>query len=103
MISLRAVLESKTIVQALTSSIRGLLTINIDPVKLQGLKQAVYVMQCIVRNDTEGDIVKTLGGDQQLFDMWKSFLQHNGWMSRTKQGWEMTAKGELWRTHETEL
>jgi hypothetical protein len=69
---------------------------RIDPTKLSGLKQAVYVMQCLVRNDTESNIVKNLGDDQQLYNMWKIFLQHNGWMARTERGWKMSTKGERW-------
>jgi hypothetical protein len=76
------------------------MTTLIDPTKLSGLRQAVYVMVCIVRNDAESSIVKNLGNDQQLYNMWKLFLRHNGWMARTKQGWETTAKGECWRLRE---
>ena len=66
------------------------------PVQLAGLKQAVYVMECLVRNHSEEQIVRMLGGDEQLFDMWKSFLLHNQWMEETMQGWSVTAKGLIW-------
>jgi hypothetical protein len=71
-------------------------TIIIDPVRLTGLKQAAYVMGCIVRNDSEEQITRMLGGDEQLFDMWKSFLKHNQWMTETMQGWSVTSKGAMW-------
>ena len=72
------------------------MTININPVKLAGLKQAVYVMGCLARNDSEAQIVKMLGGDEQLYRMWTSFLKHNRWMIETKEGWSVTAKGSMW-------
>jgi hypothetical protein len=72
------------------------MTSVINPVKLAGLKQAAFVMGCLVRNDSEEQIVRMLGGDEQLFDMWKSFLKHNQWMEETTQGWSATAKGAMW-------
>ena len=45
----------------------------VNPLLLVGLKQAVYVMGCLVRHDDENEIVRELSGDKQLFDMWKSF------------------------------
>ena len=68
----------------------------IVPAQLVGLKQAAYVMGCLVRNDSEQEIVKMLGGDEQLYDMWKSFLKHNRWMEETTVGWSVTAKGAMW-------
>ena len=42
------------------------MTSIMNPVQLIGLKQAVYVMGCLVRNDSEEQIVRMLGGDGQL-------------------------------------
>jgi hypothetical protein len=77
------------------------MTSIINPVQLAGLKQAVYVMECLVRNDSEEEIVRMLGGDDQLFDMWKSFLKHNQWMTESMQGWSITAKGAMWNKRAT--
>lgn len=48
------------------------------------------------QNDGEDQIVKMLGGDEQLYDMWKSFLKHNHWMSATTEGWSVTEKEKMW-------
>lgn len=77
------------------------MTTIIDPVQLAGLKQAVYVMGCLVRNDREEEIIRMLGGDAQLFDMWKLFLRHNQWMTETSEGWSITAKGAMWNKRST--
>jgi hypothetical protein len=72
------------------------MTSIINPVQLAGLQQAPYVMGCLVRNDSEEQIVKMLGGDEQLYDMWKSFLKHNNWIIETLEGCYITAKGAMW-------
>ena len=71
------------------------MTTIVDPVRLAGLKQAVYVMESLVRNDSEVEIIRMLGGDAQLFNMWKLFLRHNQWIVETAEGWSTTAKGEM--------
>jgi hypothetical protein len=73
------------------------MTTMIDPVRFVGLEQAAYVMDCLVRNDSEENTVSMLGGDKQLFDMWKSFLKHNHWITETMQGYSTTAKGAMWK------
>jgi hypothetical protein len=72
------------------------MTSTINPAQLSGLKQAVFVMGCLARNDSEEQIVKMLAGDEQLFDMWKIFLKHNQWIEESIQGWSITAKGSVW-------
>ena len=72
------------------------MTTIIDPVKLAGLQQAAYVMGCLVKQQNKEEIVKMLGGDAQLFDMWKSFLKYNQWIEPEMEGWSMTAKGMEW-------
>jgi hypothetical protein len=68
----------------------------INPAQLPGLKQAVFVMGCLARNDSEEQIVKMLGGDEQLFAMWKLFLKHNQWIEETFEGYSITGKGIMW-------
>jgi hypothetical protein len=77
------------------------MTTIINPVQLAGLKQAAYVMGCLARNDSEEQVVRMLEGDEQLFDMWKSFLRHNQWMEQTTEGWSVTAKGAVWSKRAT--
>ena len=72
------------------------MTSIIKPAQLSGLKQAACVMRCIVRNDDCKEIVRMLDGDDQLYQMWKLFLVHNNWITKTKEGWAMTPKGALW-------
>jgi hypothetical protein len=72
------------------------MTTIIDPVRLAGLKQAAYVMGCLVRNDSEAHVIMALGGDTQLYHMWKSFLRHNQWIAETTHGYSITAKGSMW-------
>jgi hypothetical protein len=72
------------------------MTSIINPVQLAGLKQAAFVMECLVRGRSEEEIVRMLGGDEQLFNMWKLFLKHNEWMVETFKGYSITAKGSLW-------
>lgn len=77
------------------------MTTIIDLVNLPGLKQAAYVMGCLVRNDSEDQIIRMLGSDKQLFDMWKLFLRHNQWITDTKEGWAITGKGAMWSNRVT--
>jgi hypothetical protein len=68
----------------------------IDPVRLVGLKQAAYVMQCLIKGQNKEEIVIALGGDDQLVSMWISFLLHNRWITEGGEGWSVTAKGTNW-------
>jgi len=72
------------------------MTTIIEPDMLVGLKQAVYVMDCLVKGHREEQIAITLGGDKQLVSMWLLFLKHNHWMEETMSGWSLTAKGKSW-------
>jgi len=72
------------------------MTSIINPLKLSGLKQAAYVMECLVRKESEEQIAGALGGDGQLVELWKSFLKHNGWMMQTPRGYSVTSKGAIW-------
>ena len=72
------------------------MTTAIDPVKLAGLKQAVYVMQCLAKGQSEEQIAIALNNDEQLVTMWVSFLRHNYWMIQEFGKWSITAKGENW-------
>lgn len=70
----------------------------LDPVRLVGLKQAVFVMQGLTTGQSEQQIAMALDGDEQLLRMWISFLQHNHWMEAGLNGWSITTKGAWWIT-----
>jgi hypothetical protein len=74
------------------------MTSMIEPAKLSGLRQAVYVMNCLSEQHNETQIVNALNNDKQLFDMWKSFLKYNNWMTEQEEGWCITPKGAVWKT-----
>lgn len=78
------------------SSIREKITSVIHPERLLGLKQAVFVMKCLVDGHAEKEIANMLGGDKQLVSMWSLFLKHNGWMEAEIEGWSITTKGLEW-------
>ncbi|HEV8404274.1 MAG TPA: hypothetical protein VGQ13_00040 [Nitrososphaera sp.] len=72
------------------------MTTVIDPVRLAGLKQAVYVMERLVEGHSEEQIAIALGDDKQLVTMWMLFLEHNHWIETKINGWSITAKGKTW-------
>jgi hypothetical protein len=72
------------------------MTTIIDPVQLEGLRQAAYVMGCLARGHSDEEITRKFEGDEQLVDIWKSFLKHNQWMTESIEGWSITPKGTMW-------
>ena len=62
--------------------------------KLVGLHQATFILKSLVTGQNKEDIVFEFGGDAQLVDMWISFLKHNKWIERNRDGeWSVTEKG----------
>lgn len=72
------------------------MTTVIQPTKLAGLKQAVYVMEGLVKGQSEEQMAMTLDCEEQLITMWVVFLTHNHWIERTMSGWSVSAKGAEW-------
>ena len=72
-----------------------------DPMKLRGLRQALFILDCLCDGDTEDQIAAKFSGDDQLVKMWFSFMKHNHWLSYDEfnNKWLMTqrAKIELYR------
>jgi hypothetical protein len=67
--------------------------------KLSGLKCAVYLLDCIIRDESKTEIVRKFDGDEQLVDMWMSFIRHNYWIAQkngSNHQWVMTEKGRKW-------
>jgi hypothetical protein len=67
------------------------------PVRLRGLRQAIYILdQLEEKGDTE-EIAKDFEGDEQLIKIWRSFLLHNHWIEHDELGkFMMTEKGRQW-------
>ena len=77
------------------------MTSIIKPAPLSGLRQAAFVMECLVRNYDRKEIVRMLDGDDQVCQMWESFLLHNNWLQKTEEGYAMTPKGAGWNKQVT--
>jgi hypothetical protein len=80
-----------------------------DPLRIPGLKQAVYVLQCLECGDTEETIIKKFEGDSQIVRIWINFLIHNHWVLKStrepgrienycpeRSCWTVTSKGHEW-------
>lgn len=69
------------------------------PFKLAGLKQATYISQCLAKGQDRAEVILSFGGDEQLVDMWISFLKHNHWVVEGTDGrWSVTPKGKIWNS-----
>lgn len=71
-------------------------TSPVDPPSLRGLLQAVYVADCLCKGYLVSDLVSKFDGDDQLVEMWISFLKHNHWIyfDSPTTSWLMTEKGK---------
>jgi hypothetical protein len=67
-----------------------------NPLGLSGLRQAVYILECLEKGETEEQIVERFEGDEQLVKMWTLFLFHNRWIEHPDGRWETTGKGREW-------
>jgi hypothetical protein len=74
----------------------SILTTANDPVRLIGLRQATYLMDCLAKGQGKQEIIENWGGDEQLVDMWILFLEHNHWIEQGLNGWSITPKGKMW-------
>lgn len=72
------------------------MTTVIEPGSLSGLKRAAFIMHLITTGQRMDEITVALGGDEQLVNMWFSFLRHNHWIIEASDGWAVTAKGSMW-------
>lgn len=65
---------------------------------LGGLKKAMFVLQCLDRGQTRQQIVKLLNGDEDLVDVWISFLMQYDWIKQETESdeWSVTSKGREW-------
>jgi predicted transcriptional regulator len=72
-----------------------------DATKLHGFDQAVFVLEALCGGQEKSEIIKSMHGDKQLFDLWLNFLVHNGWVKHQinkdlSYRYELTEKGKEW-------
>ena len=65
---------------------------------LGGLKKAMFVLQCLDRGQTRKQIVELLNGDEELLDVWISFLMQYDWIRQEIESdeWSVTPRGREW-------
>ncbi len=65
---------------------------------LGGLKKAMYVLRCLDKGQTRKQIVEALNGDEELVDIWISFLMQYDWIEQRNESdeWSVTPKGREW-------
>jgi predicted transcriptional regulator len=65
-----------------------------DPQKLKGLRQAMYVLDCLHEGLGEDSIIDNCDGDSQVVKIWLDFLKDNRWVIRDDNNrWLLTDKG----------
>lgn len=60
------------------------------------MTQAIYILKCLQDGMTEKEIIERFEDDQQIVEIWKSFLIHNRWIEHPDGKWEVTPKGAEW-------
>lgn len=65
---------------------------------LGGLKKALFILHCLQKGQTRKQIVELLNGDDNLFDIWISFLMQYDWIEQRNESeeWYVTSKGKEW-------
>lgn len=58
----------------------------------------MFVLQCLDRGQTRKQIVELLNGDDNLVDIWMSFLIQYDWIEQRNESdeWSVTPKGREW-------
>jgi predicted transcriptional regulator len=75
-----------------------LMALAVKPAGLGGLKKAMFVLRCLDRGETRKQIVQALNGDEELVDVWISFLMQYDWIEQQNESgeWSVTSKGREW-------
>jgi hypothetical protein len=55
---------------------------KINPLRLHGLRQAIYILKCLEKGQTEQEIIKYFEGDSQLVELWINFLLDIHWIQK---------------------
>ena len=58
----------------------------------------MFVLQCLDRGQTRKQIVELLNGDEDLLDVWISFLMQYDWIRQEIESdeWSVTPRGREW-------
>jgi hypothetical protein len=68
-----------------------------NPLRLTGLRQAIYILNKLKLGMGKSEIIKDFKGDEQLVNIWLSFLLHNHWIEQEELGQLVaTEKGKQW-------
>ena len=69
---------------------------GIDPLRLSGLMQAMYILDCLHDGLTEEQIIEKCHGDGQMVKIWINFSMENRWASKdvANNRWVLTDKGK---------
>lgn len=75
-----------------------LMALAVKSASLGGLRNAVYVLQCLEKGLTRKEIVEVFQNDEQLVDVWLSFLLQYHWIEQVDSldEWAVTAEGKKW-------
>jgi hypothetical protein len=63
---------------------------------LRGLRAAAFIAGSLAQSKDKNWIVSQFNGDEQLVNMWISFVHHNRWVNKyaRKEEWSLTDKGK---------
>lgn len=79
--------------------------LSVGTAGLGGLKTWIYILQCFYKGQSRKQIVKALNGDEELVDVWISFLMQYDWIEQHYESdeWTVTLKGREWYEKNTIL
>ena len=63
---------------------------------LRGLRAAAFIADSLAESKDKKWIVSRFNGDEQLVNMWISFIHHNRWVNKacSSEEWSLTDKGK---------
>lgn len=75
------------------------MALAVKSASLGGLRNAAYVLQCLEKGLTRKEIVEDFENDEQLVDVWFSFLLQYRWIEQVDEldEWVVTTDGKKWR------
>jgi hypothetical protein len=81
---------------SLTNERRLVSSNNYHKDSLRGLRAAAFIAGSLAESKDKEWIVSQFDGDEQLVNMWISFVRHNRWVNKNgaKEAWSLTDKGK---------
>ena len=80
------------------------MALSVRTAGLGGLKTWMYILQCFYKGQSRKQIVKALNGDEELVNVWISFLMQYDWIEQDgSDEWAATPKGKEWYEKNTIL